>query len=109
MRSALPRSNAWHEDNGERGTSGQRPTSVIAGRLLRVTGRIERDGTVVHLVAEQIEDLSPRLATIGQQLKIGTETERGGETVRPIRTEGRAVARHPREQARKLFPSRDFH
>ena len=83
--------------------------AVIAGRLLRVTGRIERDGTVVHLVAEQIEDLSPRLATIGQQLKIGAETERAGETVRPIRTGGRAVARHPREQARKLFHSRDFH
>ena len=81
--------------------------AVVAGRLLRVTGRIERDGQVVHLIAERIEDLSARLSTIGHQLRIGAETERAGETVRPTRTSGRA--RHPREQAKKLFPSRDFH
>ncbi|VDC33814.1 error-prone DNA polymerase [Pseudogemmobacter humi] len=81
--------------------------AVVAGRLLRVTGRIERDGQVVHLIAERIEDLSARLSTIGHQLRIGAETERAGETVRPTRTAGRA--RHPREQAKKLFPSRDFH
>jgi error-prone DNA polymerase len=81
--------------------------AVVAGRLLRVTGRIERDGQVTHLIAEHVEDLSGRLATLGHQLRIGAETERAGETVRPIRTTGRA--RHPREQAKKLFPSRDFH
>lgn len=81
--------------------------AVVAGRLLRVTGRIERDGQVTHLIAERIEDLSARLSTIGHQLRIGAETERAGETVRPTRTAGRA--RHPREQAKKLFPSRDFH
>jgi error-prone DNA polymerase len=31
---------------------------VIAGRLVRVTGRIERDGPVTHLIAERVEDLS---------------------------------------------------
>ena len=31
---------------------------VVAGRLLRVTGRIQRDGEVVHVVAQHIEDLS---------------------------------------------------
>lgn len=31
---------------------------VIAGRLLRVTGRIQRDGKVVHVIADRIEDLS---------------------------------------------------
>jgi error-prone DNA polymerase len=81
--------------------------AVVAGRLLRVTGRIERDGQVTHLIAESIEDLSARLSTIGHQLRIGAETERAGETVRLTRTAGRA--RHPREQAKKLFPSRDFH
>ncbi|MCB5412470.1 OB-fold nucleic acid binding domain-containing protein [Pseudogemmobacter faecipullorum] len=81
--------------------------AVVAGRLLRVTGRIERDGQVTHLIAERIEDLSVRLSTIGHQLRIGAESERAGETVRPTRTVGRA--RHPREQAKKLFPSRDFH
>lgn len=32
--------------------------AVIAGRLLRVTGRIQREGPVLHVVAEEIEDIS---------------------------------------------------
>jgi DNA polymerase III alpha subunit len=35
--------------------------AVISGRLLRVTGRLQRDHEVVHVVAELIEDLSPLL------------------------------------------------
>lgn len=33
----------------------------MAGRLLRVTGRLQRESGVVHVVAELIEDLSPLL------------------------------------------------
>ncbi|MBK5927617.1 OB-fold nucleic acid binding domain-containing protein [Rhodobaculum claviforme] len=32
--------------------------AVIAGRLLRVTGRVQRQSGVVHVVAERIEDIS---------------------------------------------------
>lgn len=35
--------------------------AVVAGRLLRVTGRIQRDGQVVHVVADVIEDISALL------------------------------------------------
>lgn len=35
--------------------------AVIAGRMLRVTGRIERQAGVVHVVAEVIEDVSALL------------------------------------------------
>lgn len=35
--------------------------AVISGRLLRVTGRLQRDHEVVHVVAEKIEDLSSML------------------------------------------------
>jgi DNA-directed RNA polymerase len=35
--------------------------AVVAGRLLRVTGRLQRDSEVVHIVAEQIEDISDML------------------------------------------------
>ena len=35
--------------------------AVVSGRLLRVTGRLQRDAGVVHVVAEVIEDLSPLL------------------------------------------------
>ena len=32
--------------------------AVIAGRLLRVTGRVQRQSGVVHVIAEEIEDIS---------------------------------------------------
>jgi len=35
--------------------------AVIAGRLLRVTGRVERQSGVTHVLAEEIEDISPLL------------------------------------------------
>lgn len=35
--------------------------AVIAGRLLRVTGKLQREAGVVHVVADLIEDLSPLL------------------------------------------------
>ncbi|WP_093360702.1 OB-fold nucleic acid binding domain-containing protein [Tropicimonas isoalkanivorans] len=38
--------------------------AVIAGRLLRVTGRLQREQSVVHVVAEHIEDISPMLDTL---------------------------------------------
>jgi DNA polymerase III alpha subunit len=38
--------------------------AVISGRLLRVTGRLQREAGVVHVVAEVIEDLSPLLDTL---------------------------------------------
>jgi len=83
--------------------------AVIAGRLLRVSGRIEREGRVVHLIAERIEDLSPHLATLGRPLLIAPNDGRADETRRPAGGSLRASARHPRDQAKVLFPSRDFH
>ena len=38
--------------------------AVIAGRCLKVTGRLQRDGDVVHVVAEAIEDISALLDEI---------------------------------------------
>jgi DNA-directed RNA polymerase len=38
--------------------------AAIAGRALRVTGPVQRDGQVVHVVAERIEDISPLLDEI---------------------------------------------
>ncbi|MBO9450057.1 hypothetical protein J7426_07310 [Tropicibacter sp. R16_0] len=35
--------------------------AVIAGRLLRVTGRMQRAHSVTHVIAEEIEDISPML------------------------------------------------
>ncbi|SFD49811.1 OB-fold nucleic acid binding domain-containing protein [Roseivivax sediminis] len=35
--------------------------AVIAGRMLRVTGRLQRQSGVTHVVAEEVEDISPLL------------------------------------------------
>ncbi|SPF81065.1 Error-prone DNA polymerase [Pseudoprimorskyibacter insulae] len=35
--------------------------AVIAGRLLRVTGRLQRENGVTHIIAELVEDISPML------------------------------------------------
>ena len=80
--------------------------AVMGGRLLRVTGRLEREGIVVHLIAEQIEDLSHRLSDLGHPMPemIGLTHPQADDAPRP-----RPTARHPREQAKRLFPSRDFH
>lgn len=83
--------------------------AVIAGRLLRVRGRIERDGQVVHLIAESIEDISALLTTLGRRVLIASNDGRADETKRPVISRGQSTARHPREQSKKLFPSRDFH
>ncbi|KPP86004.1 MAG: error-prone DNA polymerase [Rhodobacteraceae bacterium HLUCCO07] len=83
--------------------------AVIAGRLLCVTGRIEREGQVTHLIAERIEDLSPMLSTLGRPAPSGTHDGQAHETGLPAAGNNRPSARHPREQAKKLFPSRDFH
>ncbi|MCP4818828.1 MAG: hypothetical protein GY883_06555 [Shimia sp.] len=38
--------------------------AVIAGRLLRVTGRVQRENNVTHLIAERVEDISPMLDSL---------------------------------------------
>ena len=35
--------------------------AVIAGRALRVTGRVQRESGVTHIIAEKIEAISPML------------------------------------------------
>lgn len=80
---------------------------VMGGRLLRVNGYLQREGIVVHLIAQTIEDLSHRLTELGHPMEdaIGITRPEADDAPRPQR----ASARHPREQAKRLFPSRDFH
>ena len=40
--------------------------AVIAGRMLRVTGRLQRAHSVTHVIAEEIEDISPMLDLLAQ-------------------------------------------
>ncbi|MGM0585191.1 MAG: error-prone DNA polymerase [Pseudomonadota bacterium] len=83
---------------------------IVAGRLLRVTGRVQRDSKVVHVVAEEIEDLSPMLDDLARGARAMPDPAGpADEARRPLPDRNGAGARHPRQQARKLFPSHDFH
>jgi error-prone DNA polymerase len=81
---------------------------VMGGRLLRVTGYLQREGIVVHLIAQQIEDLSARLSDLGHPMEsaVGQTTPQTDNAPRPLPA---PRAMHPRDQAKRLFPSRDFH
>ena len=83
--------------------------TVMGGRLLRVTGYLQREGIVIHLIAQEIEDLSHGLSDLGHPMDeaIGITLPQADDAPRAPRPTSRA--RHPREQAKKLFPSRDFH
>lgn len=82
--------------------------AVMGGRLLRVTGVVQREGIVVHLIAQHMEDVSHRLSTLGHPMDsaIGVTEPQADDAPRP-RPQPRAM--HPRDQAKQLFPSRDFH
>ncbi len=85
--------------------------AVIGGRLLRITGQLQREGIVVHLIAEHVEDCSDMLSRLGHPDidAIGQTRPNADDAPRGLSRSTATRARHPREQAKKLFPSRDFH
>ncbi|MCY4168708.1 MAG: OB-fold nucleic acid binding domain-containing protein, partial [Rhodobacter sp.] len=112
--------------------------SVMTGRLLLIKGRLQREGSVTHVIATVIEDYSYLIDTLGDPVGVGDTIDPPGNdidearspihenrigtgtTSRPAKPEevARALrqhhhaacgARHPRQQANKLFHSRDFH
>ena len=86
---------------------------VQDARLMRVEGRVESSESVVHVIAERIVDLSEWL----EHLANGSVGGQGaavlpGEPGIALPASGSSPAsgrRHPRNEARRLFPSRDFH
>ena len=57
--------------------------AVIAGRLLRVTGRLQREHGVAHVLAEEIEDLSPLLDSLIRPDPVDPGTRPRGGSARP--------------------------
>ena len=51
--------------------------AVIAGRMLRVTGRIQREHGVTHVLAEQIEDISALLDRLVVPGALPPDTQNG--------------------------------
>ncbi|HAJ22930.1 MAG TPA: error-prone DNA polymerase, partial [Rhodospirillaceae bacterium] len=81
---------------------------LLTARLMRVTGKLQREGIVIHVIAQTIEDRSDRLDRL---LTPGTSTgaclntlARADEVRRPIHTQDfRGTGYHPP----KLGPSRE--
>ena len=67
--------------------------AVMTGRLLRVSGRLQIEGKVIHLIAGRIEDCSELLDDMARDDSVKRST---------------MTARHPRQIAKQVFPSRDF-
>lgn len=64
---------------------------VMGGRLIRVTGQLQREGIVIHVIAQKIEDLTDRLRALAAPHETSATTTRAS----------------PEE--RRNYPSRDFH
>ena len=81
---------------------------LLTARLMRVTGKLQREGIVIHVIAQTIEDRSDlldRLLTPGTRAGACLNTlARADEVRRPIHTEDfRGTGYHPP----KLGPSRE--
>ena len=86
---------------------------VQDARLMRVEGRVESSESVVNVVAERIVDLSDWLERLADGAAGG---EGAGASARPGEPDEAGPGKrspasrgHPRNEARRLFPSRDFH
>lgn len=82
--------------------------AVLSGRLLRVTGQLQREGAVTHLVARRIEDLSHLLERLARPE--APEHPDAAPAASPAAPPWRPAAPgHPRDQAGRVFRSRNFH
>ena len=80
--------------------------TVMAARLLVVRGRVQSDGRVIHVVADELENRTARLEALSQE-HIPSVTSRGDHPTHPITGQVGARA-HPRD-VRVIPKSRDFH
>ncbi len=81
--------------------------AVMASRLLRVRGKVQRTADILHLVAEELEDLSPLLLSLSDA-RVIKEPRPLAVSYPPPPTVGPLIRRHPRN-VRIIPKSRDFH
>ena len=80
--------------------------TVLKASLLAVSGRLQREGLVIHVVAEELTDLTHRLAGLKADPARADEVKRPTRDQRP---DSRAdLRRHPRD-VNPMPKSRDFH
>ena len=71
---------------------------VMGGSLVAVQGRLQREGIVMHVVAEHLTDLSAELGRLDQDRKLDVPHARADEVLRP-----------GEDQRELKIRSRDFH
>ncbi len=79
---------------------------VMTSRLLRVRGKVQRTEDILHLVAEELEDLSPLLLSLSDEQVIKEPRPLGVSCPPPPRVTP-LTRRHPRN-VRVIPKSRDF-
>ena len=88
---------------------------VLGGRLVSVFGKLQREGRVIHIIADRIEDYSFKLADLsdGQANMLEAGLARADEARNPRedpRQGALTKARMVQARATKILPpSRDFH
>lgn len=84
--------------------------TVIGATLMGVTGRVQREGEVIHLIAEQLIDQTPLLSRLTDG-EFAASLARADEVARPGADQRMAPRRHPglAPAGPVLPPSRDFH
>ncbi|MFZ2994620.1 hypothetical protein [Sphingobium sp.] len=40
---------------------------VLGARMMGLRGQVQKEGEVIHVIAQRLEDLSPLLASVGQR------------------------------------------
>ena len=79
---------------------------IMSARLLVVHGRVQTDGSVIHVVADQLENRTDRLDALSEDAMPPPDA-RGDHPTHPIPDQV-GVRRHPRD-VRVIPKSRDFH
>jgi error-prone DNA polymerase len=88
---------------------------ILSSRLIRVTGKLQREGVVTHIIAEDVVDLSDRLDALGDGRTLEPAWARADEVKyggapdpRQSRSPRPGLARHPRNN-HITIKSRNFH
>ncbi len=70
---------------------------VLGARLVAVSGRVQSESGVIHVVADSLEDLTPMLAALSEDAGDLSALARGDEVKRPgVDHRARVDMRHPR-------------
>ena len=87
---------------------------IMSARLIRVTGRLQREGIVVHIIADHLEDMTSRLHELSgpdfesREYKKSANSPYGNNLARADEVKIR-FTRSQQLGTRKMYPSRDFH